>query len=43
MSFQHVVFNFGREPYKYPPKLSNVSNFNSFGVLADDSKFVLPK
>ncbi len=43
MSFQHCVFNFGREPFQYPPKEYSFQNFNSYGHLNENEKIVLPK
>lgn len=42
MSFQHALFNFGREPFKYPPKIK-FSTFNDFGSLLDSEKIILPR
>lgn len=43
MGFQHAVFNFGQEPFKYPPITHKFENFNNFGTLNDEQKYVLPK
>jgi hypothetical protein len=43
MSFQHCMFNFGREEFKYPPKDYNFKKFNDFGFLNDDEKIILPR
>jgi RING finger and SPRY domain-containing protein 1 len=37
MSFQQCRFNFGAEPFKYPPKRS-FSVFNEAGVLKQQDK-----
>ncbi len=43
MSFQHVIFNFGQEEFKYPPKDYLYKNFNKYGRIDPDRRFVLPK
>lgn len=43
MGYQHAVFNFGLEPFKYPPATHKFENFNDFGTLVDEQKYVLPK
>jgi hypothetical protein len=45
MSFQQATFNFGREPFKYPPRNlhCDLKNFNDAGVLADGEAVVLPR
>lgn len=42
MSFQQCRFNFGSEPFKYPPKRS-FNNFNSIAVLNPQDKIILPR
>lgn len=43
MTFQHVNFNFGHKPFKYPPSDIQFKNFNDEGVLSNDNRIVLPK
>lgn len=43
MTFQHVNFNFGHKPFKYPPSDVQFKNFNDEGVLSNDNRIVLPK
>lgn len=43
MSFQQCRFNFGSEPFKYPPDGVVFSTFNEHGVLEPDEKKVLPR
>ena len=44
MSFQQATFNFGRSPFKYPPKgVPSFRSFNSAGDLEEDQKVILPK
>lgn len=43
MSFQQCRFNFGAEPFKYPPTTLSFNNFNEFGALTADEKVVLPR
>jgi hypothetical protein len=43
ISFQHCLFNFGREPFKYPPKNYIFNSFNDFGVLTETEKIILPR
>jgi hypothetical protein len=43
MSYQQVLFNFGRDPFKYPPAECDFKNFNEFGFLPDEKKYVLPR
>ncbi|CAF0717503.1 unnamed protein product [Brachionus calyciflorus] len=43
MSFQHILFNFGKDPFKYPPSDINFNCFNSYGVLEEKECYVLPK
>ncbi|KAG5900674.1 hypothetical protein JTB14_005939 [Gonioctena quinquepunctata] len=42
MSFQQCRFNFGAEPFKYPPMLA-YSTFNEYGSLRPEDKIVLPR
>ncbi|XP_050312307.1 RING finger and SPRY domain-containing protein 1-like [Anthonomus grandis grandis] len=42
MSFQQCRFNFGAEPFKYPPK-GPFSTFNQQGSLRAEEKVVLPR
>ena len=43
-SFQQATFNFGRNPFKYPPKGEpSFQSFNSAGGLEEDQKVILPK
>lgn len=42
MSFQQCRFNFGSEPFKFPPKRP-FSNFNQNAVLKAQDKIVLPR
>lgn len=44
MSFQQCRFNFGTEPFKYPPRTDehgSVGNFNAIGLIRD--KTILPR
>lgn len=44
MSYQHCRFNFGSEPFRYPPKtVKSFNTFNQYGYLSDDDKLILPK
>ena len=43
MSYQHVLFNFGKDNFKYPPPEIEFKNFNKFGSLPDEKKYVLPR
>lgn len=38
MSFQQCRFNFGNEPFKYPPTNRNFRSFNDFAVLKPQDK-----
>jgi hypothetical protein len=42
MSFQQCRFNFGAEPFKYPPP-GNYSTFNEYGTLKPEDKIVMPR
>lgn len=43
MSFQQCRFNFGSEPFKYPPKSRSFDSFNSHAVMKAQDKIVLPR
>ncbi|CAF1219420.1 unnamed protein product, partial [Didymodactylos carnosus] len=43
MSFQQCKFNFGSEPFVYPPKNTKYKRFNDFAHLLDNDKIILPK
>lgn len=43
MSFQQCRFNFGSEPFKYPPKSRSFDSFNSHAYLKEQDKIVLPR
>ena len=43
MSFQHVIFNFGKETFKHPPEDVKFKNFNDFCRIPNEKKYVLPK
>lgn len=43
MSFQQCRFNFGAEPFKYPPKHRKFESFNSHATLKPQDKVVLPR
>ncbi len=42
LSFQHIVFNFGRSQFKYAPNCG-FQNFNEACELAESERFILPK
>lgn len=42
MSFQQCRFNFGSEPYRYPPSI-NYQSFNSQVLLSPAEKIILPR
>lgn len=42
MSFQQCRFNFGADPFRYPPKL-DFKHFNECGHLSEDEKAILPR
>ncbi|XP_074025971.1 RING finger and SPRY domain-containing protein 1 [Leptinotarsa decemlineata] len=42
MSFQQCRFNFGAQPFKYPPTMA-YSTFNEYGSLRPEDKIVLPR
>ncbi|XP_055836429.1 RING finger and SPRY domain-containing protein 1-like [Episyrphus balteatus] len=43
MSFQQCRFNFGLEPFKYPPKNRTYRSFNNCATLKSQDKIVLPR
>ncbi|CAK1588254.1 unnamed protein product [Parnassius mnemosyne] len=43
MAFQQCRFNFGHEPFKYPPTDRPFSTFNEHGQLTDEQKKVVPR
>lgn len=43
MSFQQCRFNFGNEPFKYPPTHRNFRSFNDHALLKPQDKIVLPR
>ncbi|XP_026760515.1 RING finger and SPRY domain-containing protein 1-like [Galleria mellonella] len=43
MAFQQCRFNFGNEPFKYPPTDRPFSSFNDHGHLTDEQKKVVPR
>ncbi|XP_021189661.1 RING finger and SPRY domain-containing protein 1 isoform X3 [Helicoverpa armigera] len=43
MAFQQCRFNFGTEPFRFPPTDRAFGNFNEFGVLTNDQKRVVPR
>ncbi|KAG4066392.1 hypothetical protein HA402_007028 [Bradysia odoriphaga] len=43
MSFQQCRFNFGSEPFRYPPKNRAFDSFNGHAVLKPQDKIVLPR
>ncbi|XP_026473352.1 RING finger and SPRY domain-containing protein 1-like [Ctenocephalides felis] len=43
MSFQQCKFNFGSEPFKYPPTDRAFKSFNSIAKLNPEEKIVLPR
>ncbi|XP_022188295.2 RING finger and SPRY domain-containing protein 1 [Nilaparvata lugens] len=43
MSFQQCRFNFGSEPFKYPPPGVDFKNFNDHGTLSPEKRIVLPR
>ncbi|XP_018325424.1 RING finger and SPRY domain-containing protein 1 [Agrilus planipennis] len=42
MSFQHCRFNFGAEPFRYPPDIP-FSSFNDHNTLKSENKVVMPR
>lgn len=43
MSFQQCRFNFGSEPFCYPPQNRNFDSFNEHATLKPQDKVVLPR
>lgn len=43
MSFQQCRFNFGAEPFRFPPSNRNFQNFNANATLEAQDKVVLPR
>lgn len=43
MAFQQCRFNFGAEPFRYPPRDRKFSSFNKHGSLTDEEKRVAPR
>lgn len=43
MSFQQCRFNFGSEPFRFPPRDRKFQNFNDHAVLSPEDKVVLPR
>ncbi|XP_075228744.1 RING finger and SPRY domain-containing protein 1-like [Lycorma delicatula] len=43
MSFQQCRFNFGSQPFKYPPQDVKFECFNDHGSLTDKERLVLPR
>ncbi|XP_047543649.1 RING finger and SPRY domain-containing protein 1-like [Vanessa atalanta] len=43
MAYQQCRFNFGYEPFKYPPVDREFSAFNDYGELTDEQKKVIPR
>ncbi|VDN05693.1 unnamed protein product [Thelazia callipaeda] len=43
MSFQQCRFNFGSEPFKFPPTDVNFKTFNDYGKLLPNQKTILPR
>lgn len=43
MSFQQCRFNFGNEPFKYPPTHRQFRSFNDHATLKPQDKIVLPR
>nr|XP_039254310.1 RING finger and SPRY domain-containing protein 1-like [Styela clava] len=43
MSFQQCRFNFGSEPFRFPPTDREFSTFNDVAILGDSDKTILPK
>ncbi|KAL1242437.1 RING finger and SPRY domain-containing protein 1 [Trichinella spiralis] len=42
MSFQQCRFNFGKDPFLYPPDIS-FCKFNDYAILSPDQKVILPR
>lgn len=43
MSFQQCCFNFGSQPFRFPPRDRKFKNFNDHAVLSREDKVVLPR
>ncbi|XP_043242330.1 RING finger and SPRY domain-containing protein 1-like [Amphibalanus amphitrite] len=43
MSFQQCRFNFGRDPFRFPPTDRPFKTFNEFGTLSEEERIVLPR
>ncbi|XP_015791700.1 RING finger and SPRY domain-containing protein 1 [Tetranychus urticae] len=43
MSFQECIFNFGREPFKYPPSGINFKCFNDYANPTEEEKIIYPR
>uniref|UniRef100_F1KY53 RING finger and SPRY domain-containing protein 1 n=1 Tax=Ascaris suum TaxID=6253 RepID=F1KY53_ASCSU len=43
MSFQQCRFNFGTEPFRYPPSSIEFKTFNDYGCLSEEQKTILPR
>lgn len=43
MSFQQCRFNFGAEPFRYPPTDREFTSFNDHATLSPEDKIVLPR
>lgn len=43
MSFQQCIFNFGSEPFKFPPKVRQFQAFNDHAALKPEEKVILPR
>ena len=43
MSFQQCRFNFGSEPFQYPPQNRSFDSFNGHATLKPQDKIVLPR
>lgn len=42
MTFQHVRFNFGNEPYRYPPP-AGYRDLNRVGQMTSEEKRIVPR
>lgn len=43
MSFQQCRFNFGSQPFRYPPADRSFDHFNAHAILDEQDKVVLPR
>ncbi|XP_045510082.1 RING finger and SPRY domain-containing protein 1-like isoform X2 [Colias croceus] len=43
MAYQQCRFNFGKDPFRYPPVDRLFATFNDFGILTEEQKMVKPK